>query len=141
MAKTKLTPDLSQKILNLVKMGNTVTIAVDVVGISRETYYAWIKRGKKDKEAGKKTIFSDFSDEVERAPSFTFAFHVGRIYEDAKINANSSKWWLEKKHPDQFGSKQQLEISGPNGGAIEISDTRQAVLDFLRNRNGETGTP
>lgn len=108
--KSKLTPENHKQIVDAIKIGNNVTAVVDYIGISRETYYEWIRRGIKDQEAGRTTIYSEFADEVERAPAFAEVYHVQNIYKAAKTNPYFSKWWLEHKRPREYSAHATLEI-------------------------------
>lgn len=62
--KTKLTPELQEKVVEYLESGVTVENIVAAVGIAKSTFYDWIKRGE---ESDRKTIYSDFSDAVTRA--------------------------------------------------------------------------
>lgn len=62
--KTKLTPELQEKVVEYLEGGVTVENIVAAVGIAKSTFYDWIKRGT---ESDRKTIYSDFSDAVTRA--------------------------------------------------------------------------
>ena len=108
--KSKLTEEVHKQIVDAIKVGNNVTAVVDYIGISRETYYEWIRRGIKEREAGKTTIYSAFADEVERAPAFAEVFHVQNIYKAAKTNPYFSKWWLEHKRPREYSSHSTVEV-------------------------------
>ena len=61
-----------------------------------------------------------------------------------------SKWWLQVKMADEFGDRVKQEISGPNGGPVEIDDTGLsdderaervvAILDKARTRRDRQDT-
>ena len=108
--KSKLTAEVHKQIVDAIKVGNNVTAVVDYIGISRETYYEWIRRGIKEREAGKTTVYSAFADEVERAPAFAEVFHVQNIYKASKTNPYFSKWWLEHKRPMEYSSHSTVGI-------------------------------
>jgi hypothetical protein len=108
--KTKLTPEMHKQIIDHIKVGNTVTAVVDVVGISKDAYYEWIKRGMKDRQRGSKTIYSDFADDVERAPAFAEVFHVQNIFKASKTNPYFSKWWLEHKRSAEYSAQATLNV-------------------------------
>lgn len=59
---TKLNPQLQGKIVKLLKTGATVADTCQHIGIHRDTFYDWLKRG----EAGEPE-YSAFSDAVTRA--------------------------------------------------------------------------
>ena len=43
---TKLTPELREEIVELLKAGNYIKTACAVVGINKTTFYQWLKKGK-----------------------------------------------------------------------------------------------
>jgi len=138
--KTKLTPEIQKTILDIIRAGNYAKVACEAAGINSDTYYEWLNRGKKDKEAGKTTIFSDFSEEIMRSAAIAEAANVARIRQAADAGTwQAAAWFLERKYGDRWGRNDKLrqEITGANGAPIEI-DAREAVLEFLRRRNEES---
>jgi hypothetical protein len=138
--KTKLTPEIQKTILDIIRAGNYAKVACEAAGINSDTYYEWLNRGKKDKEAGKRTIFSDFSEEIMRSAAIAEAANVARIRQAADAGTwQAAAWFLERKYGDRWGRNDKLrqEITGANGAPIEI-DAREAVLEFLRRRNEES---
>lgn len=43
-----------------------------------------------------------------------------------KLQIDSRKWFLSKLAPKKYGDKQAVELTGANGGPVEISDTERA---------------
>lgn len=50
MRKSKLTPARKEKIIELISQGNTKEIAAAVAGITSQTLYNWIARGREEEE-------------------------------------------------------------------------------------------
>jgi hypothetical protein len=65
--------------------------------------------------------------EIEHARGLDARELVGAMREaaavEAKTQAARCQWELERKHPIGWGSKQALEVSGPEGGAQEHAIT------------------
>lgn len=61
---TKLSPEATAQLEQLVRAGTTIDVAAAAVGISRATLYSWLKQGEKAR-AG--TATRDLRDRVERA--------------------------------------------------------------------------
>ncbi len=61
--RTKLTPEVQEKVLEHIRRGFTLRAAAIHAGISHETFYYWLRRGQRKKD----TEFSDFSDTVKLA--------------------------------------------------------------------------
>lgn len=64
---SKLTPEVSDKILELIRNGNYVEVACAEAGIGVRTYYDWLERGEADLDAEEDTPFSAFSQAIKRA--------------------------------------------------------------------------
>jgi len=69
-----------------------------------------------------------------------------RLLSEAETLAEAGKntglytWWLEKKHPVEYGRVQKTEITGANGGPVETNSTttvRQMSDDELLARHLE----
>src|SRR5687768_1636183 len=64
---SKLTPEIQKQICELLEGGNFVETVCDYVGISKETFYDWIRRGERGWEADIKGGYVEFSDAVKKA--------------------------------------------------------------------------
>lgn len=60
---SKLTPDVQADIVAAIRAGNYMETAASFAGINKDTLFAWLKRGKRDKSGP----YRDFSDAVSRA--------------------------------------------------------------------------
>ena len=56
----KLTPKVLAVMLRARALGSSVTDACEEAGVSRDSHKNWMARGKKDREAGKETIYSEY---------------------------------------------------------------------------------
>jgi hypothetical protein len=97
--KTKYTPERIEKILNLLKVGNTRRTAAAVAGVDQTTFLRWITR------------YADFADLVKEAEEAAVALHVGNIAQaGAKGQWQASAWILERRHYQEWGRKDRLEV-------------------------------
>ena len=135
--KTKLTKDCQDIIVESLKLGLKVEDTINRAGISRETYFEWIRRG----QANDGKVYVDFADAVKNAEYDAKASRLERIkqagiggqtFEEKKItnrmidgkivkveeinttkqstpNWQADAWLLERKYPDEFGRKYQVE--------------------------------
>ena len=46
-----------------------------------------------------------------------------------KLQVDTRKWVLSKKLPKKYGDKVQQEVSGPNGGPVEVSKIERTIVD------------
>jgi len=59
---TKLTPDMQEKICQVIRAGNYAEVAAAYAGISHSRFYDWLKRGENGEQP-----YRDFRDSVEKA--------------------------------------------------------------------------
>lgn len=75
-----------------------------------------------------------FRDAVEKAEADTKLASLGRIRAAGQSGTwQADAWYLERKYPHEFG-RRVAELSGPDGGPIEVHDARDrlgAMLDRL----------
>ncbi len=129
--KTKLTPEVQEKVVRAIENGNYDYIAAQAVGISKATFYAWLARGEAEKERLTKigarvrkseTPFLEFLDAIKKAKAASEITQVGIISNASEKNWQAAAWWLERKHSDRWARKEKRELSGPDGGPIRTED-------------------
>ena len=132
MAKTKLNEQTQAVLVEAIRKGNYIDNAAAMAGIAESSYYHWIERGDADIEAGKVTIYSEFSEAIKRAKAEGEQIDLDHIADAAgKGNWQAAAWRLERRFPTKWGKqdKLQLEHSGKIGqDAAEMTD---AELDAL----------
>lgn len=131
--KSKLTPELQEKICKYIENGYTVEQACALSGISESTYYDWKKRGKKAK-SGK---FSDFLEAVKKAEKIAESKYlaiitraaVGDPEKKVKGDWKAAAWYLERRNPKQFARRDFLrqDVKAKVEGDVKVS-----LLDELR---------
>ena len=48
----------------------------------------------------------------------------------------AATWFLERAYPRKWGRHERVELSGAEGGPINVSvDTKQALLDIIREKS------
>jgi transposase len=141
--KTKLTPELLSKLENALAQGNYVETACAYVGISRAVYYHWVNEAQKPNA---KKIYLDFLDTVERAKAVAEMRNLQIIQAaamgkpDDKENPKdpdwkAAAWFLERGRQKSWGRHERVELSGTEGGPINVSvDTKQALLEIIREK-------
>ncbi len=104
---TKLTEDTVKKLESVFKLDAPVKTACAYAGISRETYYTWLKEN------------DGFSDRMAKAQEYA-RIAAGNVVMNAIVqdrDVSTARWWLEKRYPDEFGSNaptiaQQFNVNG-----------------------------
>jgi len=139
--KTKLTPELLDRLEKALASGNYVETACAYVGISRAVYYHWLAEAAKPRA---KKIYLDFLDTVERAKAVAEIRNVQIVQAAAQGDAaneqdpdwRAATWFLERAYPRKWGRHERVELSGAEGGPINVSiDTKQALLDIIREKS------
>ena len=146
---TKLTPELQDEIIKVIRSGNYIETACAYVGINKSTFYDWLKRGAREKDRIAKNPrakvrksekpFVDFSNAIEKALAHAEIRDVAIIGKAAEENWQAAAWRLERKFPDRWGRKDKysLEHSGKDGGPIETSHTEELDLSNLTDKELE----
>lgn len=107
--KTKLTPELISQIETSLQSHTSVVTTCDLVGISQETYYRWLREG----EAAKQGLKAEFYDTVKRATAMSKVILVNQISKDPSWQAKA--WILERQFPKEFGRRQLIAHAGADG--------------------------
>jgi len=124
-----LQPDLEQTILDYIRIGTPVRVAVTTAGVSEQTFYSWINRGVAERERLKmikgaknnpsEVIFLKFLESVERAKAEAITKKVAVIAKSGNDGDwRAAAWWLERQMPEEFGKTDRVEIGGTNGDPI-----------------------
>jgi len=103
---TKDTPEVRAKLEEAAALDASVEEMAFYANISRETYYEIIK---------KDTVFSDRIAALRQRPVLKARQTIAKSLDDPK----NAQWYLERKRKNEFASRS--EVSGPDGGAIEIT--------------------
>jgi hypothetical protein len=136
-----LQADLEQTLLDYIRIGTPVRVAVASAGVSNQTFYSWINRGMAERERLKlvegaknnpsEVIFLEFLDKVERAKAEAITKKVAVIAKSGNDGDwRAAAWWLERQMPEEFGKTDRVEIGGTNGEAIKI----QVEIGELENK-------
>jgi predicted aldo/keto reductase-like oxidoreductase len=146
---TKLTPELQDEIVKIIRAGNYIETASAYVGINKTTLYAWLKRGAKEKERVAKNTrlktkktelpYVEFSNAIEKALAQAEIRDVTIIGKAAEHNWQAAAWRLERKFHDRWGrkDKQSIEHTGKDGGAIETNNKQEVDLSKLSDKELE----
>lgn len=111
-------------LLDNLRSGMSIVAACALSSVSRSTYYNWIKD-------------EQWNEEVQAAIRFGEAVHVARISTASVDDWRASAWFLERRFPNEWGPKQELNVqtSNQDGGAslvvamIEQTDQRVKELE------------
>ena len=115
---TKLNPERQKRFLQAIRLGNYRCVAANFAGISPQTLYEWIKKGKAQKEG----VYRDFLEALKQLESEVEAETIGIIRKAAIDQWQAAAWMLERKHYKRWGRKERQEITGKDGGSIKLEN-------------------
>ena len=110
--KTKLTPELQERICNYIENGYTIEQSCALAGINVATYYNWKKWGRQAK-SGKFFEFFKAAETSEKVAEAKFLSTilkaaVGDPEKKVKGDWKAAAWYLERKNPQQFARRDFL---------------------------------
>jgi transposase len=109
--RTKLTEDVSHRVVLLIRAGNWVSVTAEATGVHRSTIYSWVERGEADVDAGLDTIHARFAQAFTKAQAEAQVLLVGMVRAAAvRGDWRAAVWMLERRFPEQWGRKAVVEI-------------------------------
>jgi|VirMetMinimDraft_7_1064189.scaffolds.fasta_scaffold06330_2 hypothetical protein len=120
--RSKLTPELQDKICGLIRGGNYMHHAAAACGIHKSTIHDWIKKGEEEK----RQPYADFAEAVARARGEAVGALVLTIKKAATDDWRAASWLLERGHVADFGAK-RIEHTGKHGSPIQVESWAKLV--------------
>ena len=113
--KTKLTPEVQNKVVAFVRSGSFAWVAAEAAGISKATYYRWMKRGGEATHG----IYRDFYEAVREAMA------QARVAAEIAVREHNPLAWLRygpgRSRPDEPGWTESHEVTGLDGGPVRFT--------------------
>lgn len=118
----KLSKDLISKLSILIKNGAYIETAAAAVGISKDSFYRWLRNGKKEEGS---ELEKELSYAVMQASAISEINDLEIISKAAKSpnGWKAAAWRLERKFPEKWGrlSKGESEVSDTEDNEIRIT--------------------
>jgi len=115
--RTKLTPDVQNRIAQAIQLGATYEQAANYGGVHYTTFGEWMRRGAAAK-AGK---FRSFYETIKDAEGKSVVGWLAKIEKAANDGSwQAAAWKLERRYPGDYG-RQRIEHTGKDGGAIVVN--------------------
>ena len=105
-----------------IQLGQTIKDSAEFANISPSSIYLWVEKGEADKEAGKKTIYSDFLESFYHAKQQFIRNGLYQIYQASKQDWRAAAYLLKMRHPDTYGDKQDGRLTAEEMGVKIIND-------------------
>ena len=109
----KKTPERLDTICQHITTGITFKSACALSGISDATFYRWRQEDP------------EFEADVQRATALSEQVLLGHISEAALMDWRAAAWILERRMPDQYSAKRDIEVNVKENHIVE---TIQAIV-------------
>lgn len=107
MKAYRLKPEVTELIVGLVRQGNYPEVAAKAAGLDGRTFRKWMIRGTAETEGE----YFDFAQAVHKAEGEAEARGVQQVaLAAANGDTSAAKWKLERRYPERWGAKVQLEV-------------------------------
>ena len=111
-----LDQDLTERLLEAIKLGMYTEHACAYAGISSSTFRRWREKAEEGIEP-----FQSFWLQVNKAEADAIIRRVARIEQAGKDGQwQADAWLLERKYPDKFGRKEKLQLQGDPNAPVEL---------------------
>jgi hypothetical protein len=98
---TKFTPDLQDRICQLIAAGNTIEVSAQAAGIAERTFHDWMARDR--------APFLAFQEAVDKAHAESEAILVSRVAAAARNGSwQASSWLLERRFPERWAKAKRV---------------------------------
>ena len=118
---SKLTPETHNRIVAAIQRGAYIETAAQLAGISKETFYQWLKKGRAIADEQEPCItphheaLRNFSDAVNKALAESEIRDLTAIDTAAQQGTwQAAAWKLERKHHSRWGRK--VAVTDNEGG-------------------------
>ena len=99
--KTLLTSEVAEQMVAMLRAGNYLHVALNAVGVSRQAFHDWMRRGRSAKPEDAE--FKLLRDRVDQARAQGEARAVAQIAQAAATSWQAAAWLLERQYPDRWG--------------------------------------
>jgi len=107
---TKLTPEIQEKIVQVIRAGNYAEVAAAYAGISNKTFYLWKQKGEDQPDSA----YGEFLHAIKKAEADSEAEAVAQIKLAARDPKNwvAGMTWLERRYQKRWSRTDRQEHSG-----------------------------
>lgn len=100
--KPKLTPELAQEAIRLVKGGASNQDVISWLGVSETSFYGWLKDPKNEAQ-------EKLAEGMKKAETERKLWHLQRIHKAAEEGDwKASAWYLERRYPNEYARTQRI---------------------------------
>lgn len=126
---TRCTPEITQRLAELLKAGNYMETACAIVGIKKQIVYRWMHAGERGNPK-----YKPFSDAIKKAEAEGEALLLNVINRAAADgNWYAAAWRLERKSPERWGKGRTYQ----NGLEVEGEIKRVRLVPYTEDEGME----
>jgi len=119
---------ITEAIANAVRLGVPMKHAADLCALAPAAMKEWIARGAEDQAEGSDTPFADFASLIAQARGEFMARNVRNVAEAGSEDWRASAFLLERRFPNEFAERQQLEVGVELRKELPEDAVRRAIL-------------
>lgn len=118
--KPKLTPELAEEAIRLVKGGASNADVISYLGVAEGTFYAWLRDPQNDAQRA-------LAQGLKKAETERKLWHLQRIHKAAEEGDwKASAWYLERRYPNEYARTQRLT------GEVVTTQRSDALTEAIR---------
>ena len=111
-------------IIKYLEAGNTKKASYEALGIDAMTFYRWVQK------------YENFANRIKEAEARAEIRNVAIINKAAQTSWQASAWWLERRRKEDYGKKEQLDVTTNGKDINQLSDEElNARLEYLLNKS------
>jgi len=120
-----MTPQVRERIIELVRKGNYRKVAAMVAGVSERVVSEWMTEGERnpDSEQG------EFARSILEAEGTAETVMSAVVWEAGKVDPDHAWKWLARKAPDRWAETRKTELTGKDGDALSIVINKVSMDD------------
>lgn len=137
---TKLTPELQDKLCELLRVGIYADAACAIAGVAEPTFYEWLQRG----ESEPNSIYAKFAEAIKKATSEA-EYAALRTLHEGENGWQAKAWFLERRFPRKYGRRdpeyaELRELKDRMAKLKQLSDTEfEQQMKQLRAKEEDNG--
>ena len=128
----EITPEIQTLLVEQIEAGQPIRYACALAGIGETAFFSWLEKGRED---GCKPEYADFAKAITRARGRKVHRLLKSIEDAGGIESavtgqrdwKALAWLAERTEPEFFSPKQKTEITGKDGGPVQV----ESVSDVL----------
>lgn len=138
-----LEKSVSERVVEATRAGLTASATADYAGISRSTFFDWMRRGREASDAfdagdpvlDSELPFLDLLDEIRRIHATTEVENLAVIENSAsRGDWRAAAWVLERTRPKRWGPPHRQQPQVEPAPSVDAAELERKVMQVLRNR-------